>query len=416
MKVCLFTDTLGDLNGVSRFIQDMGEQAFLAASQPSGHSENTHTERAPETPSEAPFTEPSPAEQPPFQLVIATATRKPLPDTHYIHNLPCYLKMPMPFYQELDLVWPKKRAIRKFLQAHQPDKVHISTPGPFGWAAKQEAEKLGIPLIGTYHTDFPAYLYDLTRSHWVKRQTDNVMAKFYQAFDHVFSRSDAYLDIMRQDIRLTDDKISTLFPGTHLERFHPQHAQASVWQTLGLPASRLKVLYVGRINVEKNIPFLLEVWKDLMQHHPELEADLVMVGEGRYRKLAKQMKPYHAYFAGPIRGETLSQLYASADVFVFPSVTDTLGQVIMEAQASGLGCLVSDVGGPQSLIQHDHSGWVLKANDRQIWQTALAQILKQPDIRHTWKRNSRPNMETYDIVTSFDQFRQRHLHKSPRAS
>lgn len=379
MKVCLFTDTLGDLNGVSRFIQDMGEQANL-------------THEAGET----------------FELHIVTSTRKPIPEKPYIHNLASAFKVAMPFYQELDLVWPNRKAIRQFLQLHQPDKVHISTPGPFGWVAKTEAQKLNIPLIGTYHTDFPAYLFDLTQSRWVRKQTNKVMAKFYRRFEHVFARSETYLPTLRTDIQLDEKVVSTLFPGTNLDKFHPKHQSHDIWSNFGLSEERLKVLYVGRINIEKNIPFLLETWQSLMQKHPNLNAELVLVGEGRFRKYADKMHPFQVHFLGPIQGLPLSQLYASSDLFVFPSVTDTLGQVIMEAQASGLGCLVSNMGGPQSLIEHNETGWVLTANDHDAWQQALYKGLSQRELRENWARKSRLNIEVYDIAKSFKQFRQQH--------
>lgn len=94
----------------------------------------------------------------------------------------------------------KKQAIKAILQQQNPDLVHISTPGPFGWVAKNIAHKLGYSLIGTYHTDFPAYLRDLTGSKYIKRKTDKVMARFYKPFKHVFSRSDNYLEVMASDI------------------------------------------------------------------------------------------------------------------------------------------------------------------------------------------------------------------------
>jgi len=379
MKVCLFTDTLGDLNGVARFIQDMGEQAFLAPNQLDD-----------------------------FELHIVTATRKPIPKQPYIHNLDVRFKMAVPFYQELDLVWPNRKKIRQFLELQQPDKVHISTPGPFGWVAKTEAQKLNIPLMGTYHTDFPAYLFDLTQSSWLKKQTNQIMAKFYRQFDHVFSRSNAYLPIMKTDIQLRSEQISTLIPGTNLERFHPQHQSNSIWSQFGLSDQRAKVLYVGRINIEKNILFLLNTWQALMEKYPTLTADLVFVGEGRFRKFATQYQPYQVHFLGPVQGLALSQLYASSDVFVFPSTTDTLGQVIMEAQASGLGCLVSDIGGPQSLIKDNETGWILKANDQVVWKQALYDVLTDQNIRQQWHAKSRAHMLNYDIANSFQQFRQKH--------
>lgn len=382
MKVALFTDTLGDLNGVSRFIQDMGE---LAYNREAGNAD-------------------------PMTLQIVTSTSKPLPDAPYVVNLPYRFKLAMPFYQELDLVLPKRSDICDYLRQNRPDLVHISTPGPFGWQAKNCAQALGLPLVGTYHTDFPAYLYDLSGSNWVKRRTDHMMARFYRPFEYVFSRSLAYLEVMANDIDIAYARSGALFPGTNLQRFHPQFADRAVWPQFGLSPERLKVLYVGRMNIEKNLPFLVETWQAFLAAHPDIHADLIMVGEGRYRKWTDKLRPHHAYFLGPLQGEVLSKVYASADLFVFPSVTDTLGQVIMEAQASGLGCLVSDVGGPQSLVVDGQTGRVLQANDRPLWVEGLYDALSDADLRQRWKVAAREHMLQYNIADSFEQFLSIHQH------
>ncbi|WP_321275855.1 glycosyltransferase [Thiomicrorhabdus indica] len=374
MRVCLFTDTLGDLNGVSRFIQDMGELAATDAE---------------------------------FDLQIITSTSKPIPHKDYIHNLEYRWRLPMPFYQELDLVFCKKAAIADILQQFKPDLVHISTPGPFGWKAKTVAQSLGYPMLGTYHTDFTAYLYDLTRLHWVKRQTDKVMQRFYEPFEWVLSRSDAYREVMAHDIGLAYEKTSVLPAGTNLQKFQPTHKNRQIWQTFGLNDSRLKVLYVGRINIEKNIPFLVNVWQ-MMRETYHIEADLVLIGEGRYRKWADRLRAEHIYFLGPVIGEELSQVYAASDLFIFPSVTDTLGQVVMEAQASGLGCMVSDVGGPQSLIESGQNGQVIQANDESLWVEALAEILQNNEKRVLWGQAAFEFIQSYDIQKSYQAFKSVH--------
>lgn len=383
MKILLFTDTLGDLNGVSRFIQDMGELASRSN----------------------------------INLRIATSTSKTLPDKDYIVNLPYRFKVPMPFYQELDLVWSNKAKITELITEFQPDIVHISTPGPFGWAAKSIAQKLGYPLIGTYHTDFPAYIRDLTGSNWLKRRTDKIMHQFYASFEHVFSRSEQYLEIMAHDLKLGYEKTSVIYPGTNLNKFNPQHFNEAVWHDFGLANNRLKVLYVGRINIEKNIPFLTEIWKDLLARFPHIKADLIMVGEGRYRKWADRLRKHHAYFLGPVVDQPLSNLYASSDYFVFPSVTDTLGQVIMETQASGVPCMVSDIGGPQTLVVEGITGIVVTADDHQAWVTALEIALTDIQNRTMNERVNNENevchacvehMQQYDIETSFTHFMAKH--------
>jgi len=374
MRIVLFTDTLGDLNGVTRFIQDMGELAY--------NGDNKHN----------------------IELHIVTSTSKTLPEQPYIHNLPYRFRIPMPFYQEMDLVLPNKKAIKAKLEALKPDVVHISTPGPFGWQAKNIAQKMGYPLVGTYHTDFPAYMYDLTGMKWVKHQTDRLMARFYKPFVHVFSRSVNYLEVMANDLNIEFERASALSPGTHLAKFHPQHKMPEVWEHFGLHNGRKKVLYVGRMNIEKNIPFLVDVWATMMTKHPELKADLILVGEGRYRKWADKLRDKHIYFLGPIVGQRLSQIYASSDVFVFPSITDTLGQVIMEAQASGIGCIVSDIGGPQTLVVENHTGLVISANQQQEWIDALYSVMTEKNMTQTWGGKSRTHIEQYNIEDSFTHF------------
>jgi glycosyltransferase involved in cell wall biosynthesis len=369
MKICLFTDTLGDLNGVSRFIQDMGEQAY----------KNN------------------------VELHIVTSTKKDIPKTSYIHNLPFNFRVPMPFYQELDLVYPLKRAIKEILHKLRPDVVHISTPGPFGWAAKNIAQSMQLPLIGTYHTDFPAYLYDLTKSKWIKRQTDKVMNKFYQPFLHVISRSDHYIDVMEQELKIEKARTSVLPPGTNLDRFHPKHHNPKIWKQFNLDNGRLKVLYVGRINIEKNIPFLIKTWQEFINGSSSINADLVMIGEGRYQKWAQRIEQDHAYFLGPVVGQALAELYATSDLFIFPSTTDTLGQVVMEAQASGKNCLVSDQGGPQSLIP-EGCGKVIKANDQAAWIKALESALLNIETLSLRSEDNRSHMLQYNIEHSFDHF------------
>ncbi|MEJ2469046.1 MAG: glycosyltransferase, partial [Campylobacterales bacterium] len=189
MRICIFTDTIGDLNGVSRFIQDMGEQALE-------HGADLH---------------------------IVSATAKYCPDLPNIHNLKPRWRMPMPFYRELDLAYPSAKALERKLLELKPDIVHISTPGPVGIIAKRLAKKHRLPVLGTYHTDFPAYIRNNTGMAWAKRVADRVMAGFYRPFKRVFTRSREYLEIMERDIGIAASRIELLPPGTNRQRFHPRH-------------------------------------------------------------------------------------------------------------------------------------------------------------------------------------------------
>jgi len=377
MRICIFTDTLGDLNGVSRFIQDMGEQALSTG----------------------------------FDLHIVTSTAKHCPDMPNVHNLAPRWRIPMPFYRELDLAFPSAKALEHKLLELAPDMVHISTPGPVGFTVQKLAKKHGIPMLSTYHTDFPAYIKKQTGSETAKKITDAVMARFYKPFKLVFTRSHAYLQIMRDDIRIESGRSVFLSPGTNRGRFHPIHANRAVFTRFGIPEEGLKVLYVGRISKEKNIPFLLDVWSRFKTRHPEDETKLILVGEGALRHRSEYVLTEDVHFTGPIVGEDLSRLYASSDLFIFPSVTDTLGQVVMEAQASGVCALVSDEGGPKSIVEHkgNPGGLVVRGNDTEAWIDALENVLNNATLRHHLGRQGLANMKDFDIGDSFKHFSETHM-------
>jgi glycosyltransferase involved in cell wall biosynthesis len=376
MRICIFTDTIGDLNGVSRFIQDMGEQALE-------HGADLH---------------------------IVSATAKYCPDLPNIQNLKPRWRMPMPFYRELDLAYPCAKTLERKLLELKPDIVHISTPGPVGIIAKRLAKKHRLPVLGTYHTDFPAYIRNNTGMAWAKRVADRVMAGFYRPFKRVFTRSREYLEIMERDIGIAASRIELLPPGTNRQRFHPRHKTYDFFRRYGATGDGPKVLYVGRISKEKNIPFLLDVWQRYKDTHPDRDAELVLVGEGALRHKRACRSVEDVVFTGPVVGDALSRLYASSDLFVFPSVTDTLGQVVMEAQASGVCCLVSDRGGPQSIVTGGEKpgGLVVKGDDPEAWVDALEALLENATLRHDFGNQGHENMCDFDIKDSFLYFVQTH--------
>lgn len=371
MKLILFTDTIGDLNGVSRFLQDMAENAVINGDD----------------------------------LQIITSTAKYCPDAENIHNFPPRFRIKMPYYQELDLAFPPSRIIETFVRSEKPDLIHISTPGPVGLLGKKIAKKINVPILGTYHTDFPAYIRDNTGSDFLKRLTDRWMQHFYKEFVHVFSRSEVYGEVMQKDIAIAPERISYIRPGTNLKRFSSSHKTKNIWQINGLNEDTVKVLYVGRISKEKNIPFLFDAWEELKNNYPGIPAELVLIGEGSCKIRAKKMKGIGVRYLGPIIGEELSHFYASADLFIFPSVTDTLGQVVMESAASGLGVIVSDTGGPKTLLTNNpDSGYALDTVDTGLWAEILKNIIEDQRLREELGRTGEKHMQSFPIENSYEDF------------
>ncbi|MEA3372704.1 MAG: glycosyltransferase family 1 protein [Campylobacterota bacterium] len=367
----LFTDTIGDLNGVSRFLQDMAENALLRGDD----------------------------------LQVITSTAKQCPEKGNIHNFPPQFRMRMPYYQELDLAFPPGDLIESFVNNNLPDLIHISTPGPVGMLGKKIAKKFGINVIGTYHTDFPAYIRDNTGSKLLKRMTDRWMERFYKKFIHIFSRSEIYGEIMQKDIRIAPEKISYIRPGTNLKRFSPNHRHERVWELYGFSGQSVKVLYVGRMTKEKNVPFLLDVWEKLKEQYPDLNVELALIGEGSCHQRALALKSIGVHALGPVVGDELSHFYASADIFVFPSVTDTLGQVVMESAASGLPVVVSTVGGPKSLINPERpSGYAVNTGDMDLWVDHLRRLIDEKQLRESLGESGKSYMQSFPIEHSYEDF------------
>lgn len=374
-RVLLFTDTLADVNGVARFIRDMGRCA-------------DHAGRS---------------------LTLVTSTRLPCPSDPWIVNLPPRLATSMPGYPTLDIVSPPWRRVRALLRRLRPHAVHISTPGPVGLAARWAAARVGIPMLGVHHTDFPSYvehLFDDRALAWI---AERGLRWFYRPFARVLTRSAQFTG------RLADGgypcaRLKRLRPGTDIRAFSPGHADAGIWARLGLGRPGVaKVLYVGRVSVEKNLPFLAAIWPVIERQLAAigLAADLVVIGDGPYRAaLTARLRADSpsAYFAGARHGAELAALYASADLLVFPSATDTLGQVVLEAQASGLPVIVADAGGPKEIVRPGVTGLVLPAHDQAAWTRAVVELVADADRARAMGRAARAWAENHDIADSFAHF------------
>ncbi len=368
IKIALFTDTIGDLNGVSRFITDMAEQSLV-------HNKQLH---------------------------VISSTAKYCPKLPNIYNFTPKYKMAMPFYSDLDLTYPNSKVIKEKIKELSPDLIHISSPGAVGYLGLKIAKEFGIPYSGTYHTDFPAYIKDNTKLESMKRLTDKIMGKFYKDFELLFSRSHEYIEILNHDLGFDKEKVKIIKPGTNLAKFNPLHKNQEIWSEFNIPTESTKALYVGRTTKEKNILFLLETWKEMMEENKKLDTYLILVGEGNLRKLQQKYYQYNIRFLGPVVGKKLSQLYASSDFFVFPSITDTLGQVVMESQASGIPAIVSDIGGPQSLIDKEFPGGiVVEGNNKQKWKESIKDMIQSPSKVEQLGQNGIQSMSKLPIEESF---------------
>ena len=371
MRLMLFTDTLADVNGVARFVQDMAACASSANRE--------------------------------FRIV--TSTRNSIPPFANVVNISPAWSFPMPMYPMLKLAWPSHTAIARAVHEFLPDVVHISTPGPVGLAGRSLALRNNLPLAGTYHTDFPAYIERLSGDHVLGRGARAVMRWFYAPFDRVLARSEESTALIR-DIGVPPTKVRTILAGVDLHRFGPRYADQDIWRHLGLQASSgiLKILYCGRVSVEKNMPLLQAAWELVRATHSG-RARLIIVGDGpALADMKRSLAGSDVCFTGFRHGKELSDLYASSDAFVFPSRTDTLGQAVLEALASGLPAIVSDAGGPARLVKHGETGLIVRGSEPQAWACAIRRLIDNAQERRAMGAQAAQLAQSCSITASFESF------------
>lgn len=369
MKLGLFTDTLEDINGVARFIRDMGEQARAA-----GRDFTIHTSiKAPKI------------HDPPFSR----------------HNFDPLISSVMPYYPQLSVALPPAWSMLHWAEEQQFDIIHCSTPGPVGLCGWLIARWLKLPFAATYHTDFPAYADRLTGSRVITGGTTTFMKLFYRGAAVVFSRSREYEQILI-DLGVKPDRLRTIKPAINLQKFNPSYRDPSVWDSLGVKEP-LRLLYVGRISVEKSLPLLVEAYKALCRQRKDVA--WVVVGEGPYvEPMRRELAGLPAYFPGVLGDRELARLYASADLFAFPSRTDTLGQVVMESQACGLPVLVSDEGGPKTIVVHGETGRVVPGVNPDDWRDAIAALIADPAERRRMGENAVRRLQGFSLTHTFEHF------------
>jgi len=268
-------------------------------------------------------------------------------------------------YADSELAFPYLAPVIKFLKRYPADLMELETPSPGAWLVGIAAKIIGMKVLSHYRTDVPSYTRSLVKEAWMRRYVLWLMRVFYQNTAPVISPCEAYRKILETEIKVKPQNIKVLPRGIPLERFSPSLRKRN--------STHITFLYVGRISAEKNISFLEELWKEFCKENKN--AELVFVGGGWYLETLKEnMKEYsNVHFAGVKAGRELAEFYASADFFLFPSATDTFGNVIVESIASGTPALVTDKGGPQDIINNASKkcGWVLQCGDLKAWNEQL---------------------------------------------
>lgn len=278
----------------------------------------------------------------------------------------------LPFYREMRVYWPRVRAFARELRRSRTDVIHVTTPGPVGLAGRWLASHLGLPLVGSYHTEFGRYTTLLSGSRRLGGALERYVRGFYASCDPLLVPSEATRSLLTSR-GYRSDRMTIWSRGVDVDQFSPARASLTMRNDWHVDHRRPAILYAGRLSHEKGLAIVEPVRRALLRHG--LEHRFVFVGNGPMRAELEALCP-DALFLGTLSHDRVATAMASADLFFFPSTTDTLGNVVLEAQAAGLPVVVSDQGGPRQQIVVGESGLVCRAGDVEGFTRALVALLR----------------------------------------
>lgn len=345
-KILWFTDTLDDLNGVSITLGKFRQESIKRN----------------------------------LNITFAACVKKEN-QKHGERNimyLPWIYSITPNFYTSYTLNFPSLLSSMEMIYQYRPDRIIISTPGPVGILGMTMAGLLGIEAVSIYHTDFAAQAEYIFEDATLSGMIQFFINRFYAFSNKIKVPTNEYIRILEhQDYNL--DKMSVFKRGITIHPFVLTSSREKTFKEQKGIKKGTTLLWAGRVSKDKNIEFLLDIYIAALKKIPQL--NLVLCGIGP--ELEKYKKTYRAheriYFMGYVENNELQKYYEMADLFVFPSTTDTFGMVILEAQAKGVFALVTDVGGPQEIIEDGKTGHVLGLTDRGQWVKKIEEIheLKQ---------------------------------------
>ncbi len=246
-------------------------------------------------------------------------------------------------YPQLRVSAPPPGYIARELAAWRPTLVHVATPFGIGLAARRAAQALGVPMVTSYHTSLSQYaafykLGKLSAPGW----------SFLRWFHNSGLRTYCPSDAIREELDANGFRNTRIWSrGVDMSRFNPSRRSAEMRTRFGAGPDTIVVAYIGRIAAEKGLGVAAAAMRRL-EGDPSIR--FVVVGEGPYEKKLRALAPANTVFTGRLSGDALAEAYASADMFVFPSTTDTFGQVLLEAMASGLPVVAVDAGPTREVL------------------------------------------------------------------
>ena len=305
----------------------------------------------------------------------------------------------LPEYEQQTLFYPPLLEMLDYCHQEGFNHIHTATPGPIGLAALAIARFLQLPISGTYHTAIPQYVQILTGSGFMEDLAWKFVLWYYDQMDLIYAPSQSTKDeLVAKGIKA--DKIRVYPRGIDTHRFNPSNRNG-FYKQWECDDHATKLIYVGRVSKEKNLHLLAQAYRQLAQTTSDVM--LTIVGDGPYLdEMQSDTADLPCIFTGRLEGDDLAAAYASSDVFVFPSTTDTFGNVVLEAQASGIPVIVTDQGGPAENIIPEKTGLVVPGDCTQSILRAMQSLVSDLRQRKEMGQAAREYMEKRSFEAAFD--------------
>lgn len=277
----------------------------------------------------------------------------------------------LPGYREVRLGLPAPRRLLRLWQEQPPTVVYLATQGPLGWSARSIAQRLNIPVVAGWHTNFDHYCHDY-HVPWLAPAVLNMLRRFHNGCTATLAPTQALTtSLAAQGFQ----RLTVMGRGIDTEQFSPRQRSLLLREKWGVDSHQPVALYVGRLAPEKNLALLEESYRVLLDSRPDMA--LVIIGDGPARQRLERTLPL-AHFIGFVPHESLPSYYASADLFLFPSLSETWGNVVLEAMASGLAVVAFKHAAAAELIDHERNGLAIPPGDNASFHHAAVTLCQQP--------------------------------------
>lgn len=350
-RVALFTDTYDEVNGVAGILRRLAE-----------------------------FSE---GEKLPLDIICSGGDAKG--KNGRVIRFPAVASLALPEYGQLSLTIPPVLDIIKYCEEQEFEVIHAATPGPMGLAAFLVSRILQVPLVASYHTDVPRCIGRITDDKLNEEIAWTYLRWFYRHSDLTLVPS-IYTSRDLGGHGFDHHKMAFLYQAVDTDRFSPAFRSLN-WRKRKGAGNKKILLFAGRLSEEKDLRFLAECYLELTARRDDVH--LVIVGDGPLRGELENMLAGQATFTGWLEGENLATAYASADLFIFPSSVDTSGQVVLEAQASGLPVICCSHGGACENMKPGVSGLTAQSRNLEEFIRHIETILDDEDMRSAMAQAAR---------------------------